>query len=89
MRLNILGVEMIDQAEVGKIIGTKSRSTISEWLARAGLSGVSIKSKKWYSVELMRDFFRYEKVEIRKAVELLREIQIQLKKEKSQNDKQN
>ena len=82
MQQNILGVKMIDQTEVGKLIGTKSRSTISEWLARAGLEGISIRNRKWYAEELIKDFLRYEKVELRQAIELLREIKIMAQKKK-------
>ena len=71
---NILGVELITQKEVGELIGTKSRSTISEWLARAEIDGTSIKGQKYYTVEQIRDYLRYGKTEIRKAVEILREI---------------
>ncbi|MBO7716239.1 MAG: hypothetical protein J6S85_21925 [Methanobrevibacter sp.] len=70
----ILGIQMITQKEVGELIGTKSRSTISEWLARAEIDGTSIKGQKYYSVEQIRDYLRYGKTEIRKAVEILREI---------------
>ena len=72
--INVLGVEMITQKEVGKIIGIKSKSTICEWLARAGIEGTYINRKKYFSVEQIRDYLRYGKVEIRKAVEILREI---------------
>ena len=82
MQQNILGVKMIDQTEVGKLIGTKSRSTISEWLARAGLEGISIRNRKWYAEDLIRDFLRYERVETRQAIELLREIKIMVLKKR-------
>ena len=79
---NILGVEMIDQTEVGELIGTTNRSTVSQWLARADIDGTAIKGTKYYSVEQIKDYLRYGKVEIRKAVELLREIQLLKKGEK-------
>lgn len=79
---NILGVELITQKEVGELIGTKSRSTISEWLARAEIDGTSIKGQKYYSVEQIKDYLRYGKVEIRKAIEVLRELQRLKKGEK-------
>lgn len=78
----ILGIQMITQKEVGELIGTKSRSTISEWLARAGIEGTYINRKKYFSVEQIRDYLRYGKVEIRKAVEILREISTLKKGEK-------
>lgn len=91
MQLNILGIKMIDQIEVGKIIekatGEKiSRGAVCEWLARAGLDGISFKRTKYYSVDLIKDFLRYEKVELRQAIEIVREIKImtQKKKEKMQ-----
>lgn len=91
MQLNtitILGVKMIDQQSVGILIGTKSRSTISEWLARAGLDGISIRNKKWYSQELIKDYLRYERVDVRQAVEILREIKI-LQEKKKEGGKEN
>lgn len=72
----ILGIQMITQNEVGELIGTKSRSTISEWLARADISGTTINKTKYYSVEQIKDYLRYGKLEIRKAVELMREVQL-------------
>ena len=78
----ILGIQMITQKEVGELIGTKSRSTISEWLARAEIDGTSIKGQKYYFVEQIRDYLRYGKTEIRKAVEILREISTLKKGEK-------
>jgi hypothetical protein len=74
--IKVLGVEMVTQEEVGKIIGTDCRGTISEWLARADISGTAIKKKKYYSVEQIKDYLRYGKVEVRKIVELMREIQL-------------
>ena len=79
---NILGVELITQKEVGELIGTKSRSTISEWLARAEIDGTSIKGQKYYSVEQIRDYLRYGKIDTRKVIELVREIQRLKKGEK-------
>lgn len=72
----ILGIEMITQVEVGELIGTKSRSTISAWLSRADISGVAINGTNYYSVEQIKDYLRYGKLEIRKAVELMREVQL-------------
>ena len=72
----ILGVEMITQEEVGKIIGTNCRGTVSEWLEQADISGTAINKKKYYSVEQIKDYLRYGKVEIRKIVELMREVQL-------------
>lgn len=74
MAINILGVEMISQAEVGKLLGIKAKSTICEWLARAGIEGTPINKTKYYSTDLIRDYLRYGKVEIRQAVEILRQI---------------
>ena len=74
MAINILGVELITQAEVGKLIGIKAKSTICEWLARAGIEGTPINKTKYYSTDLIRDYLRYGKVEIRQAVEILRQI---------------
>lgn len=74
MAINILGVELITQAEVGKLIGIKAKSTICEWLARAEIDGTSINKKKYYSTDLIRDYLRYGKIEIRQAVEILRQI---------------
>lgn len=71
---NILGIEMITLEEVGKHINTTSKATTCEWLARAGIEGTYINRKKYFSVEQIRDYLRYGKVEIRKAVEILREI---------------
>ena len=78
----ILGIQMITQNEVGELIGTTNRSTVSQWLARADIDGTAIKGTKYYSVEQIKDYLRYGKVEIRKAVELLREIQLLKKGEK-------
>lgn len=78
---NILGVELITLEEVGKLIDTTSKATTCEWLARAGIEGTYINRKKHFSVEQIKDYLRYGKVEIRKAIELLREIQ-RLKGEK-------
>ena len=75
----ILGIEMITLEEVGKHIDTTSKATVCEWLARAGIEGTYINRKKYFSVEQIRDYLRYGKAEIRKVVELMREIQ-QLKK---------
>lgn len=74
MAINILGVELITQAEVGKLIGIKAKSTICEWLARAGIEGTPINKTKYYSTDLIRDYLRYGKIEIRQAVEILRQI---------------
>ena len=74
MAINILGVEMISQAEVGKLLGIKAKSTICEWLARAGIEGTPINKTRYYSTESIRDYLRYGKVEIRQAVEILRQI---------------
>ena len=70
----ILGIQMITQNEVGELIGTTNRSTVSQWLARADIDGTAIKGTKYYSVEQIKDYLRYGKTEIRKAVEILREI---------------
>ena len=78
----ILGIQMITQNEVGELIGMTNRSTVSQWLARADIDGTAIKGTKYYSVEQIKDYLRYGKVEIRKAVELLREIQLLKKGEK-------
>ena len=78
----ILGIQMITQTEVGELIGTTNRSTVSQWLARADIDGTAIKGTKYYSVEQIKDYLRYGKLEIRKAVELLREIQLLKKGEK-------
>ncbi len=78
----IQGIQMICQESIGILLGTKSRSTVSEWLARAGLSGISINNKKYYSIDIIKDYLRYENVDIRAAIELLREIKI-MKKNKN------
>ena len=78
---SILGVELITLEEVGKLIDTNSKATTCEWLARAGIEGTYINRKKHFSVEQIKDYLRYGKVEIRKIVELMREVQ-QLKGEK-------
>ena len=78
----ILGIEMITLEEVGKLIDTTSKATVCEWLARANIDGTYINRKKYFSVEQIKDYLRYGKVEIRKAVELLREIQLLKKGEK-------
>lgn len=70
----VLGVEMITQVEVGEIIGNKNRSVISEWLARADISGTVFNKTKYYSKEQIKDYLRYGKVETRQIVELIREI---------------
>ena len=85
--INVLGVEMITQKEVGKIIGIKSKSTICEWLARAGIEGTPINKTRYYSTDLIRDYLRYGKVEIRQAVEILRQIKTFKGKEKWQEQK--
>ena len=54
----ILGVQMITQNEVGELIGMTNRSTISEWLARADISGTTINKTKYYSVEQIKDYLR-------------------------------
>lgn len=74
--INVLGVKMIPQTEVAKIIGTDCRATASEWLARAGLSGIAIKKTKYYSLELIKDYLRYERLDVRAAIEVLREIKM-------------
>lgn len=74
MSIKILGVEMISQAEVGKLIGTSTKSTICKWLARANLTGVAIKKTRYYSVESIKDVLTYGKLETKQALELLREI---------------
>ena len=78
----ILGIKMITQKEVGEAIGVKAKSTICEWLARANIDGTSINGQKMYSVEQIQDYLRYGKVEIRKAIEVLRELQRLKKGEK-------
>ena len=84
--LIIQGVEMIGQESVGILLGTKSRSTISEWLARAGLDGISINNRKYYAINLIREYLQFEKVEIREAIELLREIKIfSIKRKQGEN----
>lgn len=80
--INILGVEMITQKEVGKLIGTSTKSTICKWLARAGIEGTPIKKTRYYSTDLIRDYLRYGKVDIRQAVEILRQIKTFKGKEK-------
>lgn len=77
---NILGIEMITQAEVGKIIGTSTKSTICKWLARAGIEGTPIKKTRYYSTEQIKDYLRYGKVDIRQAIEILREIKTMQKR---------
>ncbi len=76
----ILGVEMLTQIEVGELIGSKSRSTISEWLARADISGTTINKTKYYSKKQIRDYLRYGKIEIRQALDILRQIKISVRK---------
>ncbi len=72
----IQGIEMIGQQSVGILLGTKSRSTVSEWLSRAGLEGTSINNKKYYSIKSIQDYLRYGKIDIRQIVELSREVKI-------------
>jgi hypothetical protein len=74
MAIKILGVEMISQAEVGELIGIKAKSTVCEWLARAGIEGTPINKTRYYSTDLIRDYLRYGKLEVRQAVEILRQI---------------
>lgn len=83
----VLGIEMVTQAEVGKIIGTNSQATVSEWLAKAGLAGIPLKKKKYYSVEAIKDYLRYGKVELRQAIELLREAKMLNLKRRKENEK--
>ena len=84
--LIIQGVEMIGQKAVGILLGTKSKSTVSEWLARAGLPGTSINNKKYYSIQQIKEYLTYNKIEIREAIEILREIKImQLKSKQGEN----
>ena len=82
----IQGVEMIGQKTVGILLGTKSKATVSEWLARANLDGISINNRKYYSINLIREYLQFEKVEIREAIELLREIKIFSLKSKKQGE---
>ena len=82
----IQGVEMIGQKTVGILLGTRSKATVCQWLARAGLSGTSINNRKYYSITEIQNYLRYEKVEIREAIELLREIKImQIKRKQGEN----
>lgn len=82
----IQGVEMIGQKTVGILLGTKSKATICQWLARAGLDGISINNRKYYAIHLIQQYLTYEKVEIREAIELLREIKIfSIKRKKGEN----
>lgn len=84
----VLGVEMIPQSEIGKVIGTSSQSTVSEWLARADITGVAIKKTKYYSVKAIRDYLRYGKTEVRAMIDLIKEIKIlqsKLKKGEQKN----
>ena len=82
----IQGVEMIGQKAVGILLGTKSKATVSEWLARAGLDGISINNRKYYSIDIIKNHLRYEKTEIKEAIEILREIKImQLKSKQGEN----
>lgn len=74
--ITVLGVEMLSQAEVGKLLGIKASSTVSDWLARAGIAGITIKGRKYFSSDLIKDYLRYGKLELRQAVEILREIKI-------------
>lgn len=84
--LIIQGVEMIGQKAVGILLGTKSKATVSEWLARAGLPGTSINNKKYYSIQQIKEYLTYNKIEIREAIEILREIKImQLKSKQGEN----
>lgn len=85
--LIIQGVEMIGQKAVGILLGTKSKATVSEWLARAGLPGTSINNKKYYSIQQIKEYLTYNnKIEIREAIEILREIKImQQLKSKGEN----
>lgn len=77
---------ILGQESVGILLGTKSRSTISEWLARAGLDGISINNRKYYAINQIREYLRFQKVEIREAIELLREIKIlSLKRKQGEN----
>lgn len=80
--IKMLGVEMLNQAEVAieieKATGEKmSKGAVCEWLARAGLEGIPFKRTKHYSVDLIRDYLRYEKMDLRVALEILREIRRQ------------
>lgn len=82
----IQGIEMIGQQTVGILLGTKSKATICQWLARAGLSGISINNRKYYSINLIKEYLTYEKVEIREALELLREIKVfSIKRKQGEN----
>ena len=81
---NILGVELITQKEVGKLIGMNTKSTICKWLARAGIEGTPINKTRYYSTDLIRDYLRYGKVEIRQAIEILRQIKTLKEKERKQ-----
>lgn len=82
----IQGVEMIGQKSVGILLGTRSKATVCQWLARAGLAGTSINNRKYYSIEEIQNYLKYEKVEIREAIELLREIKImQIKRKQGEN----
>lgn len=83
--LVIQGIELIGQKTVGILLGTKSKATVSEWLARAGLSGISINNRKYYSIKLITEYLTYERVEIRQALEILQEIKI-LNKSKKQGE---
>jgi Rps23 Pro-64 3,4-dihydroxylase Tpa1-like proline 4-hydroxylase len=78
---------MIGQKAVGILLGTKSKATVSEWLARAGLPGTSINNKKYYSIQQIKEYLTYNnKIEIREAIEILREIKImQQLKSKGEN----
>ena len=85
----IQGVEMIGQKSVGVLLGTKSSATVSEWLTKAGLTGISINNRKYYSTKLITDYLTYQNVELREAVELLRQIKIMQQKVKKGENKTN
>lgn len=80
--IKVLGIEMITQEEIGKLIGTNCKGTISEWLARADITGTAIKKKRYYSVEQIKDYLRYGKIDNRRIIELMREVEILIQKRK-------
>lgn len=86
MAIEILGVKLISQQEVGKLIGTKTKSTVCKWLARANLTGIPIKKQRYYSETAIKDVLTYGKLETRQALELLREIKKLNKGESHENN---
>lgn len=60
----VFGVELITAEQIGKELG-KSKSDVSKLIAKANLTAIPIKKKRYYSREQFVNYLKYGKIESR------------------------